>query len=1614
MSDEEKKLEAAGADMDQVVEFFDALNIGMDVSELIADLGISDMDDLLFIDEDMLKETELKPIARRKILSAVQGDDESQQTSTKTIFESNRPKATFPHFKGHHDKWDSWKRSIEAAFGQLGLDHVLKSDALGTADEQEYIFNVLKEATAEGSARLRILRGAKTRNGSHAWEDLCAWYEGTTSKSLRNSEVRLKMHSAQLNESCTATEYINCFVEALATLEERDEAFPEEQAVELFIHGIVDEDYQQIRATFDDERIRGQQQKFDDLVKRLRNRERTLIERGTRTPTGRRRARRARDQALKNQGGDNPSRKRNGNRNPRPRRDKRRQDHEYRDRPPRNSDAPTTEQPSEQRPRDDDAKKPAGILKTKASKATPERIDEATEQGFRGIRFKRDQRNRRVSSIRRRATSPDPRSVIVVDGGTETSMVNDMWTVLEERDVNQVVAGFDGTEQKVEKIVSAAAVLRTHDGERIVGIIHEAHYVPYAPESLLQPNQVRHHGHDVDDVPREYGGEQHMVVDQFVLPLQRCGPCLQMHSQVLGTDDMIDLPAVELTANVPWDPEQGRSVRRTVTRTDYTKEDIHFWRKALSLPDDVMTLRTLKATTQSAKRQLHGRMRRHLKARFPQLNVRRLNEKVFTDTYMPGCKSRDGHEFAQIFASQYGYFDIYGMQRKSQFPSRLESFIKDAGAPRMLISDNAKEETSAKVQDILRRYMIQSGTSEPHHQWQNFAERSIQHLKYTAEKIMRDHQVPEDLWYQALLEAAETINHRAKKQLRWRTPYERRHGETPDISHLGYQFFQSIVYLDPDARFPESREKPGRLLAPAKSSGDAMARYIETPDGTILIRSTFKPSNSNGDLLGESNNWEYQDGTVFTPPPPPFVPDANRYAPLDPGETPEEDAPDDEESEDDGPEISSTTAQEPNLTETVDTRIGARMLKEFDEGSFFGTVRRFDSPYYHVEYDDGDEEDMNGTEVDAAIRAAREFHLFDEIIGHRRQQDILQMHVRWNDGTTTWEPASMLRRDDPLSVAQYLRDYVENSDIDTRMKRWMQRTLRNRRKTAKRVDFKFGVDIPRSVRRALAFDNENGNDLWEKAIEKELNALIKMDTFKFVESRGDIPSEYDYAPLHFVFDVKVDLRRKARLVIGGNVLDDRDPTDRYAPVMQLRSSRILAMLAKRKRHRLRIADIGNAYINADTREKVWSKLEIPTPSGPRTVYVIVIKALYGLQTSGREWCAHLARTLKDMGFQRSKADISIWMRWNPEHHHWDYIGTYVDDLIISAVDPEMYLNQLRESYELKNVDDLHHYLGAGYEELEDHTFRIDATKYIKDSIDRIERELEHPLREYNTPALANDHPELDKSDFLDEGYIRKYQQLVGIGNWLVTITRYDIAFSIASLSRFSSAPREGHLKRLYRVFGYVKRFPDISIVMDPTPLDIEVPEFRWQEDHLLEYPNADNNIVAENDDLVPDDWPQSDGTVVDITIFCDADHGHDKVTGKSITGLFVFLGSAPTSWSSRRQTSVSTSTYGAELMALKSAVEEERATRTFLRLLGVSLGRTMILGDNMGVLQSTLPGSELKKKNYLLAYHFIRERLASGELVLGHVPSAANIADILTKVLGRVLHWSMINMLPQI
>jgi hypothetical protein len=149
--------------------------------------------------------------------------------------------------------------------------------------------------------------------------------------------------------------------------------------------------------------------------------------------------------------------------------------------------------------------------------------------------------------------------------------------------------------------------------------------------------------------------------------------------------------------------------------------------------------------------------------------------------------------------------------------------------------------------------------------------------------------------------------------------------------------------------------------------------------------------------------------------------------------------------------------------------------------------------------------------------------------------------------------------------------------------------------------------------------------------------------------------KWSLIPCHIIFDVKVDFTRKARFVAGGHKTEAPKGIT-YSSVVSRNSTRIAFLLAALNDIDILAADIGNAYLNADAREKVHTTLGLEFGQNMAGKTAVICKALYGLKSSGAAWRAHLANTLHDL--------------------YYEYVAVYVDDILVIAESPKETMNCL--------------------------------------------------------------------------------------------------------------------------------------------------------------------------------------------------------------------------------------------------------------------------------------------------------------------------------------------------
>ena len=251
------------------------------------------------------------------------------------------------------------------------------------------------------------------------------------------------------------------------------------------------------------------------------------------------------------------------------------------------------------------------------------------------------------------------------------------------------------------------------------------------------------------------------------------------------------------------------------------------------------------------------------------------------------------------------------------------------------------------------------------------------------------------------------------------------------------------------------------------------------------------------------------------------------------------------------------------------------------------------------------------------------------------------------------------------------------------------------------------------------------------------------------------------------------------------------------------------------------ADVSTAFLYGTTNERIYivAGKEFGELAGQP---LIVQQGIYGLRSSAARFHEHLAAEIRKLGFRPSKIDPDLYIR--EQKDHYEYLATYVDDVLVFSKNPMKIIDALKKTYVLKGVGIPEYYLGGNVEKpIDEHwdklgiTTALSAETYITNAIDRFKKLLEiNQFGKETLPMAPGDHPELDDSPLCSPDQASKYRSLLGSANWIITLGRFDIAFSVQSLARFNMAPRLGHYKRMIRVFAYLnnRRTPPGRLICD--------------------------------------------------------------------------------------------------------------------------------------------------------------------------------------------------------
>jgi hypothetical protein len=124
---------------------------------------------------------------------------------------------------------------------------------------------------------------------------------------------------------------------------------------------------------------------------------------------------------------------------------------------------------------------------------------------------------------------------------------------------------------------------------------------------------------------------------------------------------------------------------------------------------------------------------------------------------------------------------------------------------------------------------------------------------------------------------------------------------------------------------------------------------------------------------------------------------------------------------------------------------------------------------------------------------------------------------------------------------------------------------------------------------------------------------------------------------------------------------------------------------------------------------------------------------------------------------------------------------------------------------------------------------ISASQYIQAEVKNVEFQLSKTNlklpSKVDTPIQLSYRPELDTSDELSPEQSSYYQSLIGILRWIVEIGCIDICLEVSMLSSHLALPRQGHLNQVIHIFGYLKKYHNAELVVEPSDPVMEDTDF---------------------------------------------------------------------------------------------------------------------------------------------------------------------------------------------
>ena len=456
-----------------------------------------------------------------------------------------------------------------------------------------------------------------------------------------------------------------------------------------------------------------------------------------------------------------------------------------------------------------------------------------------------------------------------------------------------------------------------------------------------------------------------------------------------------------------------------------------------------------------------------------------------------------------------------------------------------------------------------------------------------------------------------------------------------------------------------------------------------------------------------------------------------------------------------------------------------------------------------------------------------------------------------------------------------------------------------------------------------------------------------------------------------------DIQRfKARLCARGFMQQHGiDYNETFAPVVRYDSLRVFLASVAVNDLELTQFDVQTAFLYGDLEEDIF--MEVPeglsvkaeqSVSARKNLVCKLSKSLYGLKQSPRCWNSKFCAFLRRFNLKESDADKCIFV--GSVDGISVYLALFVDDGLIASKSGKIVsivVEYLKSEFKITLSDAS---LFAGIQIERDRTRKVvflHQSAYARKVLEKFDMKNAKPVSVPIDPNVIL-HPVYEGEE---TNRNVPYREAIGSLMFLSIVSRPDLSFAVNSLSRFLNNHNEYHWRAVKRLFAYLTGTVEYGI----------------------EYGNG--------------------GSTFGLVGFSDADYAGDLETRRSTTGYLFNFANGPVTWSSKRQKLVTLSTTESEYVTAATASKEAIWLRRLLESIeSPCAGPTTLNVDNQSAIKLIKnPEFHQRTKHVDIRYHYIREKVQSGDIIVKFVPSDNQKADIFTKALPRERFSKMRNVL---